>query len=130
MYNQDKPMSAESPDLSHIVRETNGHFRPLNVSKESSLSNPKYADNKSHPVHRWVNWIAGFSWKFAGDVIDRYIPLQEDRKDALILDPFAGVGTTLIESQRRGIRTLGYEINPYAQLAARAKLEAALVDPA
>jgi hypothetical protein len=49
------------------------------------------------------------------------------RKKALVLDPFAGVGTTLIEAQRRGISSVGFEINPFAALAARAKLETAAV---
>jgi DNA modification methylase len=31
-----------------------------------------------------------------------------------VLDPFAGVGTTLVESYRRGLNVIGFEINPYA----------------
>jgi len=44
------------------------------------------------------------------------------RKSAIVLDPFAGVGTTLIQSAIRGYDVIGFEINPYAALAAEAKL--------
>lgn len=92
------------------------------------LRNPVYADNKRAPIHRWVNWIAGFSAEFAGDVIDRYLPPGPGRAQALVMEPFAGVGTTLVEAQRRGIASVGFEINPFPALASRAKLEAPRVD--
>lgn len=40
----------------------------------------------------------------------------------LILDPFAGSGTTLLEAKRFGRRALGIDVNPAACLMARAKL--------
>jgi DNA modification methylase len=95
---------------------------------ELQVRNPKSSTNKNQPIHRWVNWIAGFSADFAGDIIDRYLPATRHRDTELVLDPFAGVGTTLIEAQRRGIPTLGFEINPFAYLACRTKLESANVD--
>ncbi|MBI3896173.1 MAG: site-specific DNA-methyltransferase [Acidobacteria bacterium] len=62
------------------------------------------------------------------DCISAY--LQPNKKDtAWILDPFAGVGTTLVESYIHGINVVGFEINPYAALAARTKLEAVNVEP-
>ena len=38
-----------------------------------------------------------------------------------VLDPFAGVGTTLIEALKQGDDAVGYEINPYAALACKVK---------
>lgn len=46
-----------------------------------------------------------------------------------MLDPFCGVGTTLIEALRCGHDAIGFEINPYAALAARTKCEAAAISP-
>jgi DNA modification methylase len=45
-----------------------------------------------------------------------------------VLDPFAGVGTSLAESMLSGHRALGFEINPYAALATRVKLQANTID--
>ena len=39
---------------------------------------------------------------------------EEDFSDNVILDPFAGGGTTLVEANRLGADTIGYELNPVA----------------
>ena len=38
----------------------------------------------------------------------------DDLEDATILDPFTGGGTTLVELNRLGAQTIGYELNPVA----------------
>jgi DNA modification methylase len=81
-----------------------------------------FAKNKSLPLHRWVPWVAGFSADFVEDCLSKYLPGQNG--DRWVLDPFAGVGTTLVEAFLRGLNVVGFEINPYAALAARLKLKA------
>ena len=85
--------------------------------------------SKRHAIHRWVPWIAGFSADFVVDALRRYLPGGTER-DTCVLDPFAGVGTTLVESIRHGYNAIGFEINPFAALAARVKCTAFLLDPA
>ncbi|MEW6142057.1 MAG: DNA methyltransferase [Chloroflexota bacterium] len=46
----------------------------------------------------------------------------------VVLDPFAGVGTTLVEAILRGHDAIGFEINPYAALSCRVKCQAHLID--
>ncbi len=92
------------------------------------LADAAASENKGLPVHRWVPWIAGFSAPFVQDVISAYLP-KGLRKNALVLDPFAGVGTTLVESLKLGLDCTGYEINAYAALSARAKIECITVEP-
>ena len=82
-----------------------------------------FSSNRSEPVHRWVPWIAGYSRQFVASAIDTHM----DGPGA-VLDPFAGVGTTLVEADRKGHEAVGFEINPYAAFAARTKLAAHLVD--
>ena len=77
------------------------------------------AHNKSLSMHRWANWIAGFSGEFARNAILRY---SQNDKGAVVLDPFVGVGTTLIEANRLGLDGIGFEINPFAALVCRVKL--------
>ena len=76
------------------------------------------------PIHRWVPWVAGYSQAFAADAIQKY---TSDSGDT-VLDPFAGVGTTLVEAYRLGHRAIGFEINPYACFAASVKVGADRVD--
>ena len=75
--------------------------------------------NRDTPVHRWVPWIAGFSSQFVEDALGGYIDGY-----GTVLDPFAGVGTTLVEADRAGHTAIGFEINPYAAFVTRTKLGA------
>jgi len=90
---------------------------------KSTFSDPAFAANKILPIHRWVPWIAGFSSDFVREALKSHL----DSKGT-VLDPFAGVGTTLVESVLSGHNTIGFEINPYAALACRVKLHAHLID--
>jgi DNA modification methylase len=89
----------------------------------SGFRDPSFAKNKTLPLHRWVPWVAGFSSEFVDDCLDKYLPSTQ-KDNIWVLDPFAGVGTTLVEAYTHGLNVIGFEINPYAVLAARSKLEA------
>ena len=84
---------------------------------------PAFMANRDAPVHRWVPWIAGYSKHFVEDAINRYTA-----GPSVVLDPFAGVGTTLLEADLAGHKAIGFEINPYAAFAATVKLKAHRVD--
>lgn len=84
------------------------------------------ANNKALSIHRWANWIAGFSGDFAQGAIRQYLP--SPRPDALVLDPFAGVGTALVAAYRAGVSCVGFEINPFAALVSKVKMQCADVD--
>ena len=99
----------------HITKEKNG----------SSFSDPAFSINKTQPIHRWVPWIAGFSKDFVSDSIKRHID-----GNGIILDPFAGVGTTLVESHITGNDSIGFEINPYAYFACKTKINSLQIDEA
>ena len=80
--------------------------------------------NRDVPIHRWIPWIAGYSKHFVEDALTRYTS-----GPGVVLDPFAGVGTTLVEADLAGHEAVGFEINPYAAFAAQAKLSAHRLDP-
>lgn len=88
----------------------------------SYFSDPSFASNKTQSIHRWVPWIAGFSSRFVQDAISRYLSCK-----GVVLDPFCGVGTTLVEAALLGHEAVGFEINPYAVLACRVKLESSQI---
>lgn len=89
-----------------------------NGNGKGTFSDPNFASNKSLPIHRWVPWIAGFSSGFVRDVVE-----QNLHSPGVVLDPFAGVGTTLVESVLMGHSVVGFEINPYAALACAVKVK-------
>jgi hypothetical protein len=102
-------------DIENITVRINGNG--------TCFSDPAFATNKTLPIHRWVPWIAGFSSAFVKDALNRHL-----KSESMVLDPFAGVGTTLVEAALAGHNVLGCEINPYAALACRTKLNAHMVD--
>ena len=78
-----------------------------------------FVDNLSLPVHRWYRYSAGFS----ADWVRRLVRERRSGTDAYaVLDPFAGVGTTLLACEAEGIRSWGFETHPFIHRIARAKL--------
>ena len=110
--------------------ELGGYGRPppaVGRAQESgAFRDPAFMANRETPVHRWVPWIAGFSRQFVQDALARHLP---GPGAGVVLDPFAGVGTTLVEADLAGHEAVGFEINPYAAFAARAKLGAHRLAP-
>src|SRR5436309_668073 len=95
-------------------------------SAATGFRDSAFTKNRDVPMHRWVPWIAGFSAQFVDDTLSKYIPKHSDRS-IWVLDPFAGVGTTLVQSYLHGFNVVGFEINPYAALASKMKLESATI---
>jgi len=89
---------------------------------QSFFGDTAFTKNRREPLHRWVPWMAGFS----ADFVERVLESADGKpsRHITVLDPFAGVGTTLIEGLKRGYNVVGFEINPYAALACRTKLQA------
>jgi DNA methylase len=97
----------------------------LNVTTNGNgLRDPAFADNKTQPLHRWVPWIAGFSAQFVQDCFETFLKHRRKKSTPYVLDPFAGVGTTLVQARLNGFHSIGFEINPYAALACETKLNA------
>lgn len=61
-------------------------------------------DNMSSPVHNWYKFTAGFSYKFVDIILEDY-----KGKNITVYEPFAGCGTTLVECQKLGFRSIGNE---------------------
>ena len=92
---------------------------------DTGFRDPAFMGNRSHPVHRWAPWVAGYSRDFVEDALARHAT-----RPGVVLDPFVGVGTTLVEADLGGHEVVGYEINPYAAFVSRTKLGAHRRDPA
>lgn len=61
-------------------------------------------DNMSSPIHNWYKFTAGFSYKFVDIILE-----NNYGKDIIVYEPFAGCGTTLVECQKNGFRSIGNE---------------------
>jgi len=106
----------------------------LDIPVTTDSPRPRFRDsafmaNRTVPVHRWIPWIAGFSSAFVEDCMTNFLGDPKGRTPT-VLDPFAGVGTTLVASVLKGYDSVGFEINPYAALACRVKVNAPTLDVA
>lgn len=79
-------------------------------------------DNKLRPedraVHDWYRFVLSFPPHLVRNYIERF----GVKTDNLVLDPFCGTGTTLVECKKRGIASVGIEANPMASFASRTKV--------
>jgi len=113
--------SSTEQQLRLFGAEGQPEIHPLD-NNGSTFNDPAFASNKVVPIHRWVPWIAGFASEFVKDALRRYL-----NGKGTVMDPFCGVGTTLVDAQLDGHNAIGFEINPYAALACRTKLSAHLI---
>lgn len=60
------------------------------------------------PIHRWFVLTPSFSPQLVHNMLYE----TKTNKEHIVLDPFAGVGTTLLECKKEGIKSVGVEINP------------------
>lgn len=73
-------------------------------------------DNMKSPIHNWYKFTAGFSYKFV-----EYI-LKDAQQGAIVYEPFAGCGTTLVSAQKCGFEAVGNEGQELMYDICRAKL--------
>lgn len=73
------------------------------------------------PFDPGIHSIHPYPAKFIANIPRELIRLLKPAKDLLVLDPFCGSGTTLVEAIKAGHNTLGIDLNPLACLISRVK---------
>lgn len=76
-----------------------------------------FVKSKDIPFQRWYPYIEGYSPDFVKSLIKNY-----GIADALIYEPFAGTGTTLLAADDCGLSTVYSEVNPLLQFLIQTKL--------
>lgn len=77
-----------------------------------------FTDNMQMPIHKWYRYTAGFSAVW----VNKLIREEQRSGRTRIIDPFAGSGTVLLESEFAGVEAYGVEAHPYIYKIAKAKL--------
>ena len=87
-----------------------------NATYESILN---FSFENSRSFQRWYRYKEGFSIDFVQKIISTY----KNSNIGIILDPFAGSGTTLLSANSLGYSSAGFEVNPFSFFLMKVKLE-------
>lgn len=73
-----------------------------------------FLPNKKYPIYNWIYFKEGFSRDFVCNILSRISP-------KFVLDPFCGVGTTLLACKEYGIDACGFDVLPICVFASKVK---------
>ena len=93
------------------------------IKPPSNRGIARHDQNKVRPedraVHDWYRFVLSFPPHLVQDYLDRF----GVRPSSIVLDPFCGTGTTLVECKKLGIGSVGIESNPMAYFASAVKVD-------
>ncbi len=91
------------------------------VVGHAGLANPQLnrIGVQDRAFHDWYRFVLSFPPHLVAKYIDEF-RLQRQH---VVLDPFCGTGTTLVEAKLRGVRAIGLEANPFPCFASSVKTD-------
>lgn len=90
---------------------------PAETSDYSPLNNK--LGNEDRRFHDWYRFVLSFP----PHLVRKYISEFALSPGSVVLDPFCGTGTTLVEAKLLGYKAVGIEANPFAHFASSTKLD-------
>lgn len=96
--------------------EANKHYKeiPLNISNEYISIDTNSVTNFTHGLHKYPG-------KFIPQIPQWALKKYIKSKNDIVLDPFMGSGTTLVESLIYGVKSYGVDIDPLSCLISKVK---------
>jgi len=89
------------------------YLKELNVAIVERRQSIQFTPNINEHIHRWAPYVQGFSALFVQGVLEQY---KSAYRKPVILDPFAGCGTVLVQAKLNGYKSVGVELNPLCSL--------------
>jgi tRNA G10 N-methylase Trm11 len=92
---------------------------PLQVSSHEIRNGDKNKlFSSDRRFHDWYRFVLSFPPQLVRQYIDEF----KLGRDDLVLDPFCGTGTTLVESKLQNVPSIGIEANNFAYFASSTKI--------
>lgn len=108
LFSEELTQEEDSPPA---VRE-----RPL-ISPSNGSANRMAREDA--PIHSWYRFVLSFPPHLVREYLHRF----GLKRTAVVLDPFCGTGTTIVECKKIGLPSVGVEAHPMAHLAASVKVD-------
>lgn len=90
---------------------------PPTVRDPYKETNKLAADDRA--AHDWYRFVLSYPPHLVRDYLARF----GANETTVVLDPFCGTGTTVVECKKRGVPSVGIEVNPVAQFAGATKTD-------
>jgi len=97
------------------TQDTIKQFKKIKIDPSWAFSDKTRKDT-AYITHGYHRYPAKFIPQIVSRLVEKYT-----KEDDLIIDPFGGCGTTLVESKVMGRSSIGVDINPVAVLMTKAK---------
>ena len=88
-------------------------------SQHTLLNGSNKLLDEDRAVHQWYRFVLSFP----PHVVKHYLEEFQIKPGQIVLDPFCGTGTTVVECKKNGIATIGVEANPMAFFATSVKTD-------
>lgn len=86
---------------------------------ESSNGGRNKLATEDRAFHDWYRFVLSYPAHLVREYLAEFKLSEED----IVLDPFCGTGTTVVESKLQGVRSIGLEANRFAQFAGSVKVD-------
>jgi len=96
----------------------------LKINRHINRSLISFQANKNEPFYRWFKYKEGFSSTFVKYILNLF---GTPGNGQTVLDPFAGIGTTVTASIQNGYNATGIELLPPGILATKARIAASRI---
>jgi len=108
------------------TNDSRPYLKQLNVKIVEKAQPIQFTPNSNEHIHRWAPYVQGFSAVFVQNLLDEYSTIYYN---PVILDPFAGCGTVLVQAKLNGYKSVGTELNPLLQFISDTKVNCWDVSP-
>lgn len=114
-------------DIPYIYRYEIEGQEYLTCQAKLELSRPNFSEKRQGTRYS-THGLHEYKGKYNPQVVQGVIKYMNIKKDAYIMDPFCGSGTTMVECTHNDYRSLGTDINPMAVFISNTKIQCLALD--